>query len=47
VCRLWNRRLVRSAVALLALGGAARLGWRALRLPHASDDWIHSDATQR
>jgi hypothetical protein len=42
-----NRRLVRSAVALLAVVGTARLGWRALRLPHASDDWIHSDAAPR
>jgi hypothetical protein len=47
VCRVSKRCLVRSVVVLLALGGAGRLTWRALRLPHASDDWVHSDTAQR
>jgi hypothetical protein len=42
-----KRCLVRSAIGILALAGAAGAAWKALRLPHASDDWVHSDGAAR
>jgi|GEM_PF-6162770 len=39
-----ERYALRSLVALAILGGAGGLAWRALRLPHDSDDWLHAGA---
>jgi hypothetical protein len=43
VCHCSNRTLVRSIVILAALAAGTTLAWRAWKLPHASDDWIHTE----
>ena len=45
MCRCPSRHVVRSVVVLAALTAGATLAWRAWKLPHASDDWIHTEAS--
>ncbi|HZE67441.1 MAG TPA: DUF5324 family protein [Sporichthyaceae bacterium] len=39
-----SRHLGRKAVLVTLIGAGAAAAWRAWKLPHDSDDWMHADA---
>jgi hypothetical protein len=39
-----GRRRLGKVMIVVALGAAASAAWKAWKLPHGSDDWVHTDA---